>query len=102
MMQVKLGKAYRDEFGALHGRINGIGIGSTDFLTEHATAQNGRQYFKLIADPLGHPYDIGAAFRKQKDGLSYYSVSLESPLLQAPIHAALFPDPHNEDSYNLV
>jgi len=100
--KVKLGKAVKDEGGVLHGRISGLGIGSVDFITEEATSLDGTQYLKMKADPTGDNYEIGALFPKEKDGMKYYSASLESPLLPAPINAALFPDKNNENSFNLV
>ena len=45
---------------------------------------------------------MGAAFEKQKDGMTYYSVSLESPAFNAPLHAALFPDKKDPSAYNLI
>ncbi len=100
--KVKLGKAVKDETGVIHGRISGLGMGSVDFITEEATSLDGKPYLKLIADPTGDAYEVGAAFPKTKDGMAYYSVSLESPILSAPINAALFPDKNNANAFNLV
>jgi len=99
---LKLGRFVIDEDGNLHGNIGGLGLGVIDVVTEEAKSQDGKTYMKLIADPLRAPYEIGAAFPKKKDGLDYFSVSLESPLLPAPISAALFPERGNEGAFNLV
>lgn len=100
--KVKLGKFFQDEHGALHGTISGLGIGSTTVISQQATDREGHSYLKLIADPLGAAYEVGAAFPKEKDGMSYYSVNLESPLLPAPLNAALFHDNENVTILNLV
>jgi len=100
--KMRLGKFIQEENGTLHGRINGLGIRSVDVLSEAASSQEGRPYLRLIADPLGDAYDVGAAFPKEKDGMHYYSVNLDSPLLPSPISAALFPDRCEEHGFNLV
>jgi uncharacterized protein (DUF736 family) len=99
---VKLGEFMMDEKGILHGVICGLGIGSTDVISEEATSHDGRPYLKLIADPLRTSYEVGAAFPKMKDGMEYYSAHLESPLFAAPLSAALFPSRGNEGIFNLV
>jgi len=99
---VKLGEFLQDESGALHGKICGLGIGSTDVISEEATSHDGKPYLKLIADPLRTAYEIGAAFPKMKDGMDYFSVNLESPLFPVPISAALFHDRDNDGTFNLV
>ena len=68
---------------------------------EPQTSKDGKQYFRLIADPAKEGYEIGAAFPKEKDGMPYHSVSIESPALSAPINAALFQD-RESDAYNLM
>ena len=73
---VKLGEFMMDEKGTLHGTICGLGIGSTDVISEEATSHDGRPYLKLIADPLRTSYEVGAAFPKMKDGMEYYSAHL--------------------------
>ncbi len=100
--KVKLGKLFKDEMGALHGRLTILGLGSTNIISEQAKTFDGAPYLKLIADPLGDAYEIGAAFPKKKDGMDYYSVNLDSPILPAPINAALFPDKNNPDTFNLI
>lgn len=100
--KIKLGKFIQDELGVLYGTINGLGVGSVNVASQQATDREGHSYLKLIADPLGEAYEVGAAFPKEKDGMSYYSVSLDSPLLQAPLNAALFHNNESETSYDLV
>lgn len=100
--KLKLGTAVKDTDGTLHGRIGSLGLGSVDFIGQEATSQDGKSYIKLIADPAGDAYEIGAAFPREKDGLSYYSVNLESPVFPAPLNAALFPDRSDTDQFNLV
>lgn len=100
--KVKLGSFVIDEHGVLHGNICGLGMGTTSVISEEALSKEGRRYLKLIADPLRDGYEVGAAFPKQKDGMDYYSVSIDSPILPAPINAALFPDRENELGFNLV
>ena len=99
---VKLGKFAQSQTGDLQGIISGLGIGSTEVFAVAATSQEGKPYLKLIADPHGVAYEVGAAFSKQKDGMIYYSVNLESPLFPAPLSAALFPDRDNGNMFNLI
>jgi uncharacterized protein (DUF736 family) len=99
---LKLGSFVQDESGSLHGTISGLGVGTVRVVTQEALSQDGRRYLKLIADPLLSAYEVGAAFPKEKEGMSYYSVQIDSPVLSAPINAALFPDKENEIAFNLV
>lgn len=102
MKSLKIGRFMLDSHGVLHGKISGLGIGSINVISEVVTGNNGKQYLKLIADPMSDAYEIGAAFPKEKDGLTYYSVSVDSPVLESPINAALFPDRDQENTLNLV
>jgi len=99
---VRLGQFVQDELGTLHGRFSGLGIGSTSIISEEATSVDGRPYLKLIADPLGAAYEVGAAFPKEKDGMAYYSAVIDSPIFQAPLNAALFPDREGPNTFSLV
>lgn len=92
----------KDQYGALHGKIRGLGIGVTSVVLEPQTSKEGKPYFKIIADPAREAYEVGAAFEKQKDDMTYYSVSLESPVLATPIYGALFPDKDDPNNFNLV
>jgi uncharacterized protein (DUF736 family) len=98
---VKIGNFEQDKKGIMHGRIFGLGIGVTPVMFEPQTSKEGKQYFRLIADPANEAYEIGAAFPKDKDGMIYHSVSIESPVLPAPINAALFQDKET-GAFNLV
>ena len=98
---IKIGSFTADKKGVMHGRVYGLGIGSTPVMFEPQTSKDGKQYFRLIADPAKEAYEIGAAFPKDKDGMAYHSVSIESPVLPAPINAALFLDKES-GAYNLV
>jgi len=98
---IKIGTFSADKKGIMHGKIFGLGLGVTPVMFEPQTSQGGKSYFRLIADPAKEAYEIGAAFPRDKDGLAYHSVSIESPMLPAPISAALFPDKEN-NTFNLV
>lgn len=100
--KMKLGSAVKDDLGVLHGRISGLGIGSIDFISEQATAADGGIYYRLIANPLREPYEVGVAFPKEKDGMHYYAVSIDSPVLPTPINAALFPEKKNTNAYHFI
>ena len=100
--RLKLGSFVSDEHGILHGKISGLGIGSTSVLTEEAISQGGLRYLKLIADPMRDGYEVGAAFPKEKNGQHYYSVQIDSPLFSGPLNAELRPDGENELGFNLV
>lgn len=99
---MKLGTFFKDQYGALHGKIHGLGIGVTSVVLEPQMSKDQKPYFKIIADPAREAYEVGAAFEKQKDGMTYYSVSLESPALAAPVYGALFPDKEDPNNFNLV
>jgi len=100
--KIRLGRFMQDETGTLYGKIGGLGLGSTNVVSELAISHEGKPYLKLIADPTAASFEIGAAFPKEHDGRKYYSVNLESPVLLAPINAALFPDKTEYNTYNLV
>ena len=99
---MKIGTFFKDKEGVMHGKIYGLGLGVTNVVLEQQTSLTGKPYFKIIADPIGEAYEIGAAFPKEKDGMAYHSVSLESPALAAPLNAALFQDKATAGHYNLV
>src|SRR5271170_4793585 len=98
---VKIGTFVTDKKGVMHGKIYGLGLGVTPVMFEPQTSKDGKQYFRLIADPAKEAYEIGAAFPRDKDGMLYHSVSIESPVLPTPINAALFQDKES-GNYNLV
>jgi len=98
---IKIGTFTADKKGVMHGRIYGLGLGVTPVMFEPQTSKDGKSYFRLIADPAKEAYEIGAAFPKDKDDMAYHSVSIESPVLPAPINAALFLDKES-GAYNLV
>jgi uncharacterized protein (DUF736 family) len=98
---VKIGTFAADKKGVMHGKIYGLGLGVTPVMFEPQTSRDGNKYFRLIADPAKEAYEIGAAFPRDKDGMAYHSVSIDSPVLPAPINAALFPDREN-GGFNLV
>ena len=89
---IRIGTFMPDKKGVLHGRIFGFGLGVTPVSFDPQTSKDGKEYFRLIADAGKEGYEIGAAFPKEKDGMAYHSVSIESPSLPAPINAALFRD----------
>ncbi|MDR3560901.1 MAG: DUF736 family protein [Negativicutes bacterium] len=100
--RIKLGRFSKGSMSPLEGSIGGLGMGTIEVMAMAATSADGKPYLKLIGDPEGAAFEIGAAFPKIKDGLEYYSVNLESPMLAAPINAALFPDKNDSHFYNLV
>jgi uncharacterized protein (DUF736 family) len=99
---MKIGSFQRDQYGNMTGKIYGLGFGAVPVSLEPETSKDGKPYFKVIADPHADSYEIGAAFEKQKDGLTCHSVSIDSPALKAPLNAALFPDKEQAGAYNLV
>lgn len=98
---IKIGTFSADKKGVMHGKIYGLGLGVTPVMFEPQTSKDGKSYFRLIADPAKEAYEIGAAFPRDKDGMVYHSVSIESPALPAPINAALFHDKES-GTLNLV
>ncbi len=98
---VKIGTFVTDKKGVMHGKIYGLGLGVTPVMFEPQTSKDGKSYFRLIADPAKEAYEIGAAFPRDKDGMTYHSVSIDSPVLPAPINAALFQD-RESGTLNLV
>jgi uncharacterized protein (DUF736 family) len=101
-MKLTLGRFFKNSYAELNGNINGLGMKSTSITFMPATSREGKPYSKLIADPLGEAYEIGFAFEKQKQDMVFYSVILESPVFNAPIHAVMFPDRARENFFNLV
>jgi uncharacterized protein (DUF736 family) len=99
---VNLGVFVQDETGTLHGRFSALGAGSTSIISETATSVEGKPYLKLIADPLGAAYEVGVAFPKEKNGMNYYSAVLDSPIFEAPLNVALFPDKEVPNLFQLV
>jgi len=100
--RLRLGTFGKDETGALYGTVGGLGLGSTRVISLNDESADGRPFLRLIGDPLGAAYEIGAAFPREKDGMNYYSVILDSPLLREPMNLALFPDRDANGSYNLI
>lgn len=98
---IKIGTFSEDKKGIMHGKIFGFGLGVTPVMFDPQTSKDGKQYFRIIADPTKDGYEIGAAFPKEKDGMAYHSVSIRSPALPGPINAALFQD-RESGSFNLV
>jgi uncharacterized protein (DUF736 family) len=98
---IKIGVFATDKQGNLQGKIFGLGLGVTPVLFEPQTSKDGKNYFRLIAEPSKLGYEIGAAFPREKDGMVYHSVTIDSPILPAPINAALFIDREN-GNLNLV
>lgn len=99
---MKIGVFALDKKGIMQGKIFGLGLVTTPVIFEPQTSRDGKDYSRLIADPAKEAYEIGVAFPKEKDGMVYHSVIIESPVLPTPINAALFPDKDNESKFNLV
>jgi len=100
--KMTLGKFFTDGDGIFHGTVSGLGMLTTPVISQETNDREGKRYLKLIGDPLGAAYEIGAAFPKEKEGKLYYSVTLDSPFLASPIKAALFQDYEKETVFNLV
>ena len=94
---VKIGTFTLNQQGVLQGHIYGLGLGSTPVTFVPQTSQSGNSYYRLMADPAGNSYEIGVAFPKEKNGTIYHSISIDSPVLQAPINATLFHDKRTGD-----
>ena len=99
---MKISTFYLDPDGVFHGRIQGLGLDSVLIISQEIKSKDGKLYYKLFADPLGDAYEVGRMWPKEKGDLHYYSVSLESPFLAAPISAALFPSSDEQNSFNLI
>jgi|GEM_PF-1093249 uncharacterized protein (DUF736 family) len=100
---MKIGTLIQDHHGFVTGEIRVLGVGVVPIaLAREISRKDGKPYFKIIADPDGIPYEIGAAFSKQKDGMIYHSVSIDSPVFPAPVNGALFEDMDHEGRFNLV
>ena len=98
---VKIGTFTLNQQGILQGHIYGLGLGTTPVVFVPQTSQSGNSYYRLMADPSGNAYEIGVAFPKEKNGTIYHSISIDSPVLQAPINATLFSDKRTGD-HNLL
>lgn len=99
---MRIGLVTLDKKGGMRGKIFGLGLGMIVVVFEPTVSNNNNDYFKLVADPDKEPYEIGAAFPKEKNGLLYHSVMIESPVLPAPINAALFQNKDMPGTYDLV
>src|ERR1700761_1673648 len=98
---MKAGSFRRDEEGTLYGKIQALGLGNLDAVFAERTSKKGETFFRVIADPNGAPFEIGSAWPKVKEGLHYYSVSLDTVFSSKPINAALFPDKNDSNTFNL-
>ncbi len=98
---LRIGTFNLNQQGILEGRVYGLGLGSTPVAFVPQTSQSGNSYYRLMADPKGNAYEIGVAFPKEKNGLVYHSVSIDSPVLRSPINANLFAD-RNSGEQHLV
>ena len=100
---MRIGTFTQDANGVVTGKIRVLGIGVIPLALEQETSKkDGKPYFRIIADPQGDAYEIGAAFEKNKDGMIYHSVSIDSPVFPAALNAALFADREREGVFNLV
>lgn len=99
---MKIGTFVQNNDGSLLGRIHGLGFVTVAVAGEPQSSRGGKDYFRLIADPAKDVYEIGFAFAKQKDGKTYYSVSIDSPMFPQPVNAALFQDKGNPGVFNLI
>jgi uncharacterized protein (DUF736 family) len=101
-MRTTIGRFIKDPGGLLQGRIYGLGLRPISVVLEPQTSKEGKPYFKVIADPLIEPHDVGSAFERQKDGMTYYAVALDSLVFATPMNVALFPDKETAGTFNLV
>ncbi len=99
---MKIGTFVQNQDGSLLGRVHGLGFVTVAVAGEPQSSRNGKDYYRLIADPAKDVYEIGFAFAKQKDGQTYYSVSIDSPMFPLPVNAALFQDKGNPGVFNLI
>ena len=99
---MKIGTFVQNHDGSLLGRVHGLGFVTVAVAGEPQSSRNGKDYYRLIADPAKDVYEIGFAFAKQKDGQTYYSVSIDSPMFPQPVNAALFQDKGNPGVFNLI
>ncbi len=99
---MKIGSFIQNIDGSLIGRVHGLGFTTTAVKAEPQRSQSGKNYFRLIADPSKDVYEIGYAFEKQKDGRTYYSVTIDSPMFPQTVNAALFQDLKQPGMFNLV
>jgi uncharacterized protein (DUF736 family) len=98
---MRIGSFTQDPQGNIIGQISGLGIGIIPVELQSQVSRNGNPFFKIIAEQNGEPYEVGAAFPKQKDGRTYYSVNMDSPVFAVPVNAAMFYD-QKTGTYNLV
>lgn len=99
---MKIGTFIQNNDGSLLGRIHGLGFVTVAVAGEPQRSQSGKDYFRLIADPAKDIYEVGFAFAKQKDGKTYYSVSIDSPMFPQPVNAALFQEKGIPGVFNLI
>jgi uncharacterized protein (DUF736 family) len=99
---MKIGTLIKDEKGTMLGRLHGIGVGSISLMLQPHTSREGKEYFKVVADPAGEAFEAGVAFLRQKNGSPYYSVTIDSPSFAKPLHAALFQQAGSENTYDFV
>ena len=98
-----LSKFSKDKDGIFEGKVQGLGLGSVQVHSVMATSKENKTYYRLIAnDVSGDQYEVGSMWPKIKDGLEYFSVSLDSPFFPEPINAALFPDKNEPNAYRFV
>ncbi|MFY9287900.1 MAG: DUF736 family protein [Alphaproteobacteria bacterium] len=89
--------------GTHEGKINALGLGSVIVASKPAVSKEEKAYFRLYSKAEnGEEYEIGSMWPRVKDGLNYFSVSLDSPFFPEPINAALFYDKHNPKLLNMV
>ena len=98
---MRIGRFYRSQNGGMSGRIQGLGLTGTTVSVKKETSKEGKEYFRVVADPMGDPYDVGVMFEKQKDNKVFYSVILDTPMLPAPIYATLRPDERLPGQFHL-
>src|ERR1700679_1158376 len=100
---MRIGALTQDKDGNITGKIQLLGIGVLPVTLEKQTSKkDGKPYFRIIADPNGDAYEIGAAFERNKDGMVYHSVSIDSPVFSVPLNAALFADREHDGVFNIV
>ena len=98
---LKIGSFQASETGDIYGTVHGLGMGATPVVFATQFGKDGRIYYRLIAETETAAFEIGVAFPKDKNGLLWYAVTIDSPMFPAPISAALFGD-RDKKNYNLV
>lgn len=100
---MNLSKFTKNDDGVFEGKIQGLGLGSVYVQSQIATSKKDTIYYRLVAtDANGDKYEVGSMWPREKDGLKYLSVSLDSPFFAQPINAALFPDKDEPNAYRLI